>query len=211
MGERERRRDYAKSRHEAMKVAGDSDDDWDAFDEDWEGVHKKSNIPRRPKDEPPVKRKALSQRDYNVDLDSKLGKSSVITKNTPSSQSGGYYCNVCDCVVKDSINFLDHINGKKHQRNLGMSMRVERSTVDQVKARFAQNKKKLEEKQKNYDLEERLTEVKEEEEKAREYRREKKKEKKRKDDSEDAIQGMDPEMAAIMGFGGFGSSSKKNL
>ena len=91
------------------------DDDWDALDEDWEGIHKKSSLPSRKKDEPPVKRKTLSQRDYKVDLDSKLGKSSVITKNTPSSQSGGYYCNVCDCVVKDSINFLDHINGKKRK------------------------------------------------------------------------------------------------
>ena len=91
------------------------DDDWDALDEDWEGIHKKSSIPRSKRDEPPVKRKTLSQRDYKVDLDSKLGKSSVITKNTPSSQSGGYYCNVCDCVVKDSINFLDHINGKKRK------------------------------------------------------------------------------------------------
>ncbi len=81
----------------------------------WEGIHKKSSIPRSKRDEPPVKRKTLSQRDYKVDLDSKLGKSSVITKNTPSSQSGGYYCNVCDCVVKDSINFLDHINGKKRK------------------------------------------------------------------------------------------------
>lgn len=48
------------------------------------------------------------------------------------------------------------------QRNLGMSMKIERSSLDQVKKRFETNKKKMEEKKKDYDLEHRLRELKEE-------------------------------------------------
>ena len=36
------------------------------------------------------------------------------------------------------------------QRNMGMSMKVERSTVDQIKQRFEFNKKKKEEEKKKY-------------------------------------------------------------
>ncbi len=39
---------------------------------------------------------------------------------------------MCDCFLKDSLTYLDHINGKKHQRYLGYSMRIEKSTTEEV-------------------------------------------------------------------------------
>ena len=65
---------------------------------------------------------------------------------------------------------------------------------------------------KQYDFEERMKELKEEEEKAKAYRKEKKKEKKKKQE-EELGEGADDEerisMEALMGFSGFGTSSKK--
>lgn len=79
-----------------------------------------------------VARSNLQKRDYEINLTERLNKTQVIGLNTPLNQQAGYYCSVCDCVLRDSQSYLDHINGKYHNRALGMSMRVEKSSVEQV-------------------------------------------------------------------------------
>lgn len=74
----------------------------------------------------------LRKRDHQVDLESKIGSSQIIT----SAQSGGFYCEVCKVTMKDSNWYLNHINSRRHQKMLGMSMRVKRSTADEVRAAF---------------------------------------------------------------------------
>lgn len=157
---------------------------------------------------PPVQRKPLKHRDYEVDLNSRLGKTQVVTPIAPLSQQAGYFCSVCECVVKDSANYLDHINGKKHQRALGMSMRVERASLEQVQQRFENLKKRKDPGTfTEQDLDERILKQQEEEEERKRQRRERKKEKKKEKAVEEEVE-IDPDVAAMMGFGGFGSSKK---
>lgn len=97
----------------------------------------------------------LKSRSRRVDLESKLGSTEIIdpaaasaTRSRAADEGGaaltpasgvtkcsdgvGWHCRVCDCFLKDSLTYLDHINGRKHQRYLGYSMRVEKSTTDEV-------------------------------------------------------------------------------
>ena len=45
---------------------------------------------------------------------------------------------MCTCLLKDSQTYLDHINGRKHQKKLGMTMKVGRVGVDDVRDRVRQ-------------------------------------------------------------------------
>ncbi|XP_068663463.1 uncharacterized protein [Aristolochia californica] len=158
---------------------------------------------------PPVQRKPLKHRDFEVDLSSRLGKTQVVTPIAPLSQQAGYYCSVCECVVKDSANYLDHINGKKHQRALGMSMRVERASLEQVQERFEiLKKRKVAGSFNEQDLDARILKQQQEEEERKRERIERKKEKKKVKAAEENAGEEDPDVAALMGFGGFRSSKK---
>ncbi|KAJ1911467.1 U4/U6.U5 snRNP associated protein, partial [Tieghemiomyces parasiticus] len=96
---------------------------------------------RKRKGLPPMKRQrfgaAVPERDLLRAREEKVNFEAALGKTQAAGASGrqpGFYCKVCDCVLKDNVAYLDHINGKKHQRALGMSMKVERSTLEQVRA-----------------------------------------------------------------------------
>lgn len=91
------------------------------------------------------KRAYLKHREADLGLEDKVGKIQVVTGSSAPHQQGGYWCDICQCLLKDSMAYLDHINGKKHQKALGFSMRVERVGVDRVKERLGALKRREEE------------------------------------------------------------------
>ena len=91
---------------------------------------------------PIVQRAPLQRRTEDLKLAKYVGARQVISgADALSGQyAGAYFCKVCDCALRDSANYLAHINGRKHNRMLGMSMRAERSTVGEVRARLEAHK-----------------------------------------------------------------------
>ena len=83
---------------------------------------------------------SVIQRDYKKELEARVGTKTLV--NLDTGEGLGFKCKETGVILKDSMAYLDHINGKKQQKALGMSMRVERSTVDQVKNAFANAKRK---------------------------------------------------------------------
>ncbi len=62
------------------------------------------------------------------------------TKNP--DESSIYFCKVCNSSLKDNQAYLDHINGKRHNKMLGVSMKVEKVDVDSVRTKLLNLKRK---------------------------------------------------------------------
>lgn len=95
---------------------------------------------------------------------------------------------------------------------MGQTTRLERSTLEQVRARIALLREKTKEATtaKAYDFDQRLAEVRAKENAIREEKKAKKKaEKELALANELASNPQNDEMAQLMGFGGFGSSKSK--
>merc|ERR1719198_1816314 len=79
-----------------------------------------------------------------MNLEKNLGKSSTVTQHTIKPMQGGYWCSVCECLLKDSSTYLEHVNGRRHNRNLGMNMKVEKVGVDRVREKLKAMRKEPE-------------------------------------------------------------------
>ncbi|KAF9357657.1 zinc finger, matrin-type 2 [Mortierella sp. AD094] len=156
----------------------------------------------------PTEEAIAAEKSERLILESAVGKTQVV-QGGPSGRAPGFYCKVCDCVLKDSKAYMDHKNGRKHLKNMGVDTKAIREDVTDVIAKLESMKRKAEEPKKDkYDLDARLEDVKRQEDRERAEKRERKKQKKNEKKVDDTFDdgGMDPAMAAMMGFSGFGSS-----
>merc|ERR1712217_319105 len=128
---------------------------------------------------PSSQRTFLKQRSVELNLEKNLGKSAVVTQHTIKPMQGGYWCSVCECLLKDSSTYLEHVNGRRHNRNLGMNMKVEKIGVDRVREKLKAMSKKPEVIEQE-DITERLKTLEEQAEEKKRKKKEKKKNKNKK-------------------------------
>jgi len=173
-----------------------------------------ANLEKR--DLPSSMRDPVQARKKKLDMESGVGKTKAISfeNGNNGKGSGGYYCSVCDVNVKDSRAYLNHMNGRRHQRNMGFNpYKLPESSVVGVRQVFQDRIKKLEELKKTGPMTfekqqaERKAQAEVDEEWHKKYKKECKKAKKRKATA--ACESLeDPLSASVMGFASFGAKKK---
>ncbi|RPD63873.1 hypothetical protein L227DRAFT_521072 [Lentinus tigrinus ALCF2SS1-6] len=181
---------------------------------------KQGKKPRKSrKDDLPKPTELMKRREGSLELEKNLGKT-IVVQNAGNRGPGvpGFYCETCNRTYKDSAGYLDHINGRAHLRALGQTTKIERSTVEQVRARIAYLREKTREASsaKEFDFEKRLAEVRAREAALREEKKQAKKalrERARVELAKDTAAAPEAkqnenDMMAMMGFAGFGTTKK---
>jgi hypothetical protein len=74
---------------------------------------------------------ALAKVDFQVEINKK-----TLLKD----DQFGFQCEICKLSYKDNLSYLEHLSSAIHMKNAGISNRVERSTLAQVKERLEKRK-----------------------------------------------------------------------
>ena len=165
---------------------------------------KSSGQKYRPRASTPPDAKETESRSARLDVSKNVGKISMVPAGAAVGKKGrgaGFYCENCDLTYKDNLQFVEHLNSRQHQVNIGESGKVKKATLEEVRDRLEWLARRKREEKEGVgivvDLGERLVKRKEEEEKERAMKREKRNEKRRKTKDGSGIKVEDDE-----GYGG---------
>ena len=158
------------------------------------------------------------QRHDDLDLDKNLGTTTLVDNVIGSgggSNGPGFYCDACRRMFKDSVAYLDHVNGRSHLRKIGQSTQVGRSSLKQVRARIQAviaDRKLGQTADQRYDFDRRLQEIADEQRRERNARRSEHERRRRARAQEAAapkeLDEDEEATMAAMGFASFGSTKK---
>ncbi|OMJ23333.1 Zinc finger matrin-type protein 2 [Smittium culicis] len=142
-----------RARERSRRLKTGDEDSGSNSDNDPASSNSKKRRSKGKDDQPDAEKKVkkdletLKSREERVNLSGMLGKVQVVQSSSIAAKQPGYYCKTCDVTIKDSISYLDHINGKKHLEKLNMSLKTSRDSISDVRAKLAAMKKKISEKE----------------------------------------------------------------
>ena len=148
----------------------------------------------------------------NLELDKDSGKT-IMVEGVTEGRGPGFYCEVCKKMCKDSVGYLDHINGRMHLRRIGQRTEAERATVEQVRERIEAIRAERAlgaTATERYNFDERLKQIAAEQRhervERRRDRREERLRKKQKQAHNEPVAEDDTALMVAMGFASFGST-----
>lgn len=165
---------------------------------------------RRRRKELPKPTKAMQAHD-DLKLDELSGTSRLVDHEDSQGRGPGFFCEVCKKMCKDSVGYLDHINGRMHLRRLGQKTQAERATLEQVRERIAAVRAERSlgaTAAQRYDFDARLKEIAEEQRRERQAQRRDKRDERFRKRQKQMHEAPQPEEASdvmsAMGFSSFG-------